>query len=122
MKKEVADAWVEALRSGDYRQAKGMLREGDNFCCLGVLCDISKQGEFRDSPVGQTYFDGVDVRLASIPPLVMEWAGMKSEGGAFLPRISLGGKTADRLWKLNDQLEWSFEKIADFIETNWEKL
>ena len=33
--------WVEALRSGKYRQACGVLRaESGAFCCLGVLREI----------------------------------------------------------------------------------
>jgi hypothetical protein len=33
--------WLEALRSGKYRKARGQLRRiGRQMCCLGVLCDI----------------------------------------------------------------------------------
>lgn len=35
------DQWVEALRSGKYKQGKGCLRYGDNYCCLGVLCEVA---------------------------------------------------------------------------------
>ena len=46
MKQEVKDEWVTALRSGDYKQGEGMLRQvlDDNteaYCCLGVLCEIA---------------------------------------------------------------------------------
>jgi hypothetical protein len=38
--------WIEALESGKYRQGKGALHShdeyGDQFCCLGVACDIFK--------------------------------------------------------------------------------
>lgn len=39
----VKKAWLEALRSGDYKQTTGMLydKENDSHCCLGVLCDVS---------------------------------------------------------------------------------
>lgn len=53
MKKEIADKWVEALRSGRYKQCKSWLRDNDGFCCLGVLCDISKMsawGELENTP------------------------------------------------------------------------
>lgn len=36
--------WITALRSGVYIQGKGMLRSTDGFCCLGVACDILKDG------------------------------------------------------------------------------
>lgn len=33
--------WLDALRSGEYKQGKEMLRTQDNsYCCLGVLCDV----------------------------------------------------------------------------------
>ena len=33
--------WVAALRSGEYKQGKYVLRDQENnFCCLGVLMDI----------------------------------------------------------------------------------
>ena len=40
MKPEIKARWLAALRSGDYRQGKYRLREGNDFCCLGVLCDV----------------------------------------------------------------------------------
>lgn len=40
MDKKLKAKWVKALRSGDYQQGEGVLRSGDRFCCLGVLCDL----------------------------------------------------------------------------------
>ncbi len=41
-------SWIEALRSGEYQQSNGKLKNinlidlpGESFCCLGVLCDIT---------------------------------------------------------------------------------
>ncbi len=42
--------WVDALRSGDYAQGGGVLRRGNNFCCLGVLCDIAVKHGVIDAP------------------------------------------------------------------------
>lgn len=33
--------WLKALRSGEYKQGVGYLKNGDEFCCLGVLCDLA---------------------------------------------------------------------------------
>lgn len=33
-------AWLAALRSGNYRQARRALRRHDRFCCLGVAEDV----------------------------------------------------------------------------------
>lgn len=39
--KEIKNKWLEALRSGKYKKGSGRLRdEKNNYCCLGVLCDI----------------------------------------------------------------------------------
>jgi hypothetical protein len=35
--------FVEALRSGKYKQGRDRLRTGDKFCCLGVACDLAKR-------------------------------------------------------------------------------
>ena len=39
--------WLEALRSGRYRQTSLMLRDKVGFCCLGVACDISGKGTWK---------------------------------------------------------------------------
>ena len=46
--------WVKALRSGEYRQTRGVLQHGDAFCCLGVLCVVAGLGirEGGDGVVG----------------------------------------------------------------------
>lgn len=45
MKKSVKEAWVEALRSGEYKQGEGYLCQmgidgAIRHCCLGVLTDM----------------------------------------------------------------------------------
>ena len=53
MKKEIAERWVSALRSGEYKQGKLYLKSENGYCCLGVLCDILgvewKEEIWRDS-------------------------------------------------------------------------
>lgn len=36
-------AWVDALRSGQYKQTTMTLQDGDAFCCLGVACKVAEQ-------------------------------------------------------------------------------
>lgn len=113
MKKEVADLWVKTLRSGKYKQATRSLRSGNSFCCLGVLCDISKQGEwsitgnYMDSKEGSN--DHGYLTLA-----VMDWSGIKNKSGKFDDLLR-------NLAQRNDDGE-SFEKIADTIDVHWEDL
>lgn len=40
MSPELKTRWLEALRSGEYKQGRAYLRKDDKFCCLGVLCDL----------------------------------------------------------------------------------
>lgn len=44
MNAQIKRDWLEALRSGEYKQGFGQLKfEEDNetkYCCLGVLCDV----------------------------------------------------------------------------------
>lgn len=32
--------WVTALRSGEFSQGIDRLKNGDEYCCLGVLCKV----------------------------------------------------------------------------------
>jgi hypothetical protein len=48
MEAELKKKWLDALRSGRYRQGLNELRtKDDRYCCLGVLCDISNAGRWR---------------------------------------------------------------------------
>lgn len=66
--KENRREWVEALRSGDYKQGQGNLfaskDDREEYCCLGVACSIlgyKKQDivnrSFLDSPYIENYED-----------------------------------------------------------------
>jgi hypothetical protein len=101
MNAKVKKQWIKALRSGKYNQTKGRLSNGKGgFCCLGVLCDISKLGQWVN---GQYLYEG-----QVLPPNVKEWAGLPDlnptpvEGGMSLAEMNDVGK--------------SFDKIADLIE------
>lgn len=43
MDKELKAKWVEALRSGDFKQTQSVLHDPQNnsYCCLGVLCKVA---------------------------------------------------------------------------------
>ena len=41
MNPELKEKWLKALRSGEYMQGIGALRDvNDQYCCLGVLADV----------------------------------------------------------------------------------
>jgi hypothetical protein len=107
MKKEVQEKWVAALRSGEYKQTREILRDEEGFCCLGVLTDlyIQENGlEWGSDPDRSVYtFDDEE----EIPPsVVREWAGMQNW------ETSCGYL----YYQLNDVENYSFEQIADIIE------
>lgn len=47
MKKSVKKRWVKALRSGEYKQCRSGMHDGEGFCCLGVLHDIEVDGHWQ---------------------------------------------------------------------------
>jgi hypothetical protein len=68
MNSELKAKWVEALRSGEYKQAEGKLHDtkNDAFCCLGVLCKVMGaefgpgQEEKENEDEGGMYIDTYD--------------------------------------------------------------
>jgi hypothetical protein len=127
MRKEIAEKWVAALRSGEYEQTVGYLQTEHGHCCLGVLCDLhmreTGRGEWRppgsgDSPHTRCYRDdlGLDGEYTP-PPGVREWADMEDD-----PCVLAGRKRApEELVNLNDS-GFSFAELADLIEEQWESL
>lgn len=104
---EVRKRWVAALRSGKYQQGRYFLRNADNYCVLGVLCDLhAKQFGFYNWE-----FNGLTVNSYSygsssiVPPLaVLEWVGLNADEHAHLV-------------EMNDEDHETFEHIADVIES-----
>lgn len=108
MNRDIKDKWVAALRSGEYEQGKGRLREGDKFCCLGVLCDIYAQThpDILVLRKNKGYYMGQDSYL---PNSVMGWAELKGIN----PYIN-----NTLLSHFNDEVNLNFEQIALLIEEN----
>lgn len=111
MNKRVKKLWLEALRSGDYKQGKLKLRNDDNeFCCLGVLCDLyaKEHGKRWGKRNGSITF----MLLSGVPPnKVWEWAGLSDAN----PRITTSPGSGDSLAGLNDTGS-DFSEIANLIE------
>jgi hypothetical protein len=127
MDPDIKDEWLDRLRSGDYEQTTGQLRNNDNGrCCLGVLCDIyaeqNDDGEWDD----ETFVTSSDADKKILPSSVVNWAGLKNYQGAEFSvddthvEIGRGGKFT--LSMLNDGLQGArhhtFDEIADLIEQN----
>lgn len=52
MDKPTALEWSAALRSGNYPQTRGAMKNFQGFCCLGVLAKIH---HIQTSPASETY-------------------------------------------------------------------
>ena len=116
--KQVYKRWLAALRSGEYNQANGQLREceyGDfdyendscviekvvGHCCLGVLQDLAaKDGGAQWNSVGGPQDDDgePDKRITDF--------------------LGLDGAMVAHLIEMNDDEGNTFEEIADEIEFN----
>ena len=113
MEPKAKAALLAALRSGKYKQGGGCLRTSDdNFCCLGVLCDLGKNAQekwFQRNPDNDFFYghgkdhDGDMPRLFP-PRTVCEKAGLNIEATEALARLNDTGN--------------SFREIADWIEAN----
>jgi hypothetical protein len=90
--------WVKALRSGEYKQARKKLRDGENYCCLGVLCQIAGLpiDEDGDSVVGASKVSAVSQYQPIYDAVGDTW-------------------TARKLAEMNDD-GTPFHGIADYIE------
>jgi len=111
-------AWLEALRSGEFRQGTGYLCQNDPnnekedsplfFCCLGVACEKvlgltrERRGDFvwKYDTEDEEYFY-IDTELMSAQRIA----------------LGLSDKNVAELIEMNDTQCASFEEIANFIET-----
>lgn len=105
--KERIKKWVDALRSGKYKQARGALREnvGEGeytYCCLGVATDIYEKETGNE----------IEWKNKEYLPLeVMDWYGLEANN----PELTVDSYDYPAS-ELNDELFWSFRDIADAVE------
>jgi len=108
---ENAKAWVAALRSGDYKQGHEVLRRGDEFCCLGVACDLAVKAGLPILVFTEDECTVYGDRVGTLPDDVRDWLGLASDTGFYSERR---GPTS--LVTLNDDHNYDFARIADVIE------
>jgi hypothetical protein len=131
MKKRIKDKWVNALRSGEYKQGRNaLMKMGDDgkpagYCCLGVLCDLyanSKEGKeigAKWEPSGYLNEQRFLGTTTYLPARVMDWAGLETSN-PLIPKGRSGNKTS--LAQLNDGEDAehigakTFKQIATVIE------
>jgi len=80
MDKQRKAEWTAALRSGNYEQGAGALRPvDDNYCCLGVLCDLYAKatGEAWGKDDGDESLGQMHNQDSSLPAEVAKWADLQ---------------------------------------------
>lgn len=110
-------AWLVALRSGKYSQAKQRLKRTTkkadgkkevSYCCLGVACVVAN--ETGAAKVSQRYIDSE----FGLPQQAQKLLGINSTGD-FNEPIFYAGEQYESLAYLNDQ-GVSFKRLARIIE------
>lgn len=119
-----AQLWVDALRSGDYKQGRYTLTEvrpdGEFDCCLGVACKVAiangvsvetKQARHPSSTTTlHPFITYGGHQGALVPDSVAKWLGAASS------------RELASLAPLNDSGSYNFSAIARHIERNAETL
>ncbi len=99
--------WIKALRSGEYVQGQGCLRQKrgkeQSYCCLGVLHDVAGGRWKKPTPNSSSYSIGKMRNTGTLPDEL---------------RRGLKGNQVDSLIMMNDTRELSFKRIATWIEKN----
>lgn len=127
MDAELKTKWVEALRSGEYTQASGKLRDDatNGYCCLGVLCDLIDPDawEFDSDAYGGRWLwvdeSGTQTALYLTYDIESQFFDPTHKVDTGIAKHTYEGN----IWAeesragaiLNDSGK-SFEEIADFIE------
>lgn len=120
--------WLEALRSGEFKQTTGVLaRQNDDgkygYCCLGVACEISGVASRDltrgyDDRVRKVY--GENEADLTLPEEVRAWLGVETDSPNLASPVVVNDDGDDEtgLTILNDDYGFTFEQIADAIEQN----
>ena len=119
--KERCRQWIDALRSGEYRQQTGALKVPEGFCCLGVACDVARKngfGKWREFKKVSVYADETGESNVVLTKGVQDFFGILGPDG-FRITLSPPGLEDSRTWRLvdlNDGKIASFTEISNIIE------
>lgn len=129
MKKEWADKWIKALRSGEYKQTTGMLnKNNESVCCLGVLCELWRQEQLIpmkwETHSSDNNSMGLFGEAAVVPTQISKEIVMYSSIGCIdLPYPARDNEKKEiKLIDLNDKAKLTFPQIADVIAYFWKEL
>lgn len=110
--------WLAALRSGNYAQGTHVLRNHDNYCCLGVAedtLDCTWRPSHRDTFVAS--HDDRDVGSSTgLTKRGMRLLGLRSTWIVVRLHNANDSWQPATLVNLNDDLGYTLSQIADVIE------
>lgn len=113
--------WIAALRSGEFPQGRKYLNRNNEYCCLGVRCELDvKAGRLDKGFYDGTTSDGI-IRYG--------YGSTGTPGPTILKRWGLSEEAMNSLITMNDgqrdtqtdeftQEPKTFSEIADWIEEN----
>ena len=104
MNKKDAMKWVKALRSGKYKQTKGILKNSKGFCCLGVLCEINQNA--KPNALNDSISNFRKMGLRSSTGELQDYAPQEWD---YPPSLA----------ELNDEYKYNFQEIADVIQIEY---
>jgi hypothetical protein len=104
--KEELEIWIDALRSGEYKQIKGKLNNLDGYCCLGVACKVLIPNE-KLNLVGEIILGSFVHDQINAPQWLRDI------------NVDFESKTGITLSMLNDKNGASFNEIADILEKTY---
>ncbi len=101
MDKLYKEKWIDALRSGKYKQTRFELKTFDNhFCAVGVLCDIYYKDKWIINLIDQS-----------------SYAILEEDYDTMMNNLNFNINELITIIEMNDQY-LSFDKIANYIEEN----
>jgi len=107
--KENIQKWCNALRSGEYEQAAGLLQNSKGFCCLGVACMEFIPKDKRLLRKGTGHLEGSTPDYFQLhSPRWLRGINRDFERKTYPANLSLVD--------LNDSGKYSFDEIADCLE------
>lgn len=91
---EIKDKWLKALKSGEYEQFNGQLRNPENHkqcCCIGVLCNVLNE------PINEVGMDNLNKDIYE------------------QLHNNITAQLTEKLWRINDK---SYEEndVRDYSE------
>lgn len=126
MKRADANKWLKGLRSGEYEQTtEGELCYNGKHCCMGVMQEelAGKVQKYRQLPSVRWLRDhNIKANLVIDKDSDSEKRNCSADISITPVKSKKSNRMLTTLSELNDSGEFTFEEIADIIESNLKKV